>query len=128
MRREPPEVCRPWGSGGPGVESAGFSASFWTGGPISSSSSKTPAAELPSGTVTFLFSDIEGSAKLLRELGDERYGELLAAHNALLGKAFADSGGVEINRHGDSFFTAFAEAPDAVEATAVAQRALAAAE
>jgi len=85
-------------------------------------------AELPSGTVTFLFSDIEGSTRLLEQLGRERYGALLAEHNRLARAAFAEAGGIEIDRQGDSFFVAFRSAGAAVGAAVAAQRALSAAD
>src|SRR5438874_695506 len=79
--------------------------------------------ELPSGTVTFLFSDIEGSTRLLHELG-ERYGDALAEHRRALRSAFDRHGGVEADTQGDAFFFAFARPHDAVEAAEEAQRAL----
>ena len=81
-------------------------------------------ADLPTGTVTFLFTDIEGSTKLLRELGDE-YAPVLAEHRRILRDAFAAHDGVEVDTQGDAFFVAFARARDAVAAGAAAQRALA---
>ena len=81
-------------------------------------------AELPTGTVTFLFTDIEGSTRLLEELGDS-YAEALAGHRQVLRKAFADHGGAEVDTQGDAFFVAFTRARDAVAAAAGAQRALA---
>ena len=83
------------------------------------------ATNLRHGTVTFLFTDIEGSTRLAAQLR-ERYGEVLAAHQRLLREAFADAGGREIDTQGDSFFVAFARAKDAVAAAIGAQRALAA--
>jgi class 3 adenylate cyclase len=80
--------------------------------------------ELPTGTVTFLFTDIEGSTRLLRELGDA-YAEALAEHRRLLREAFTVHGGVEVDTQGDAFFVAFARARDAVAAAVDAQRALA---
>ena len=80
---------------------------------------------LPSGTVTFLFTDIEGSTALLKQLG-ARYGEVLADHQRLLRDAFAAHGGHEIDTAGDSFFVAFRRAKDGVTSAAEAQRALAA--
>jgi predicted ATPase/class 3 adenylate cyclase len=80
---------------------------------------------LPSGTVTLLFSDIEGSTKLLHRAGDS-YAELLRAHRRLLRDAFARHKGVEVDTEGDAFFVAFAAADDAVAAAASAQAALAA--
>jgi class 3 adenylate cyclase len=80
-------------------------------------------SELPSGTVTFLFTDIEGSTRLLKTLGDA-YAEVLAEHQRLLREAFAAHGGHEIDTQGDSFFVAFRRARDAVAAAVAAQRAL----
>ncbi len=76
----------------------------------------------PSGTVTFVFSDIEGSTRLLKRL-DERYGELIAQHRRIVRETFTRHGGVEIDVQGDSFFFAFARARDAVAAAVEAQRA-----
>jgi predicted ATPase/class 3 adenylate cyclase len=81
-------------------------------------------ADLPTGTVTFLFTDIEGSTRLLQELGDS-YAEALAGHRQVLRKAFADHGGAEVDTQGDAFFVAFTRARDAVAAAAGGQRALA---
>src|SRR5437763_4470410 len=83
------------------------------------------AAELPGGTVTFLFTDIEGSTRLLQQLGRERYGELLARHNELLRSVFEQHGGIEVDRQGDGFFAVFRSAGAAVVAAAEGQRALA---
>jgi YVTN family beta-propeller protein len=80
--------------------------------------------ELPSGTVTFLFTDIEGSTRLLKNLRDG-YGDVLAEHERMLREAFADAGGQEIDTQGDAFFVAFRRARDAVAAAVAAQRALA---
>jgi class 3 adenylate cyclase len=76
---------------------------------------------LPSGTVTFVFSDIEGSTTLLKALGD-RYGEVLAAHRRLMRECFTSRGGVEIDTQGDAFFFAFPRARDAVSSAVEAQR------
>jgi predicted ATPase/class 3 adenylate cyclase len=84
-------------------------------------------SRLPTGTVTFLFTDIEGSTRLLHELGAERYAEALAEHRRLLRAAFARHGGVEVDTQGDAFFVAFARASDAVAAAEEGQQALAAA-
>src|ERR671922_1964637 len=81
--------------------------------------------ELPTGTVTFLFTDVEGSTRLLQELG-ERYAEVLADHRRCLREAFERHGGVEVDTQGDAFFVAFAKASDALAAAAVARDALAA--
>jgi len=78
---------------------------------------------LPTGTVTFLFTDIEGSTRLMQELGD-RYVELQVTHHALLRDAFASNQGRELRTEGDSFFCVFASALDACAAAAAAQGAL----
>ena len=80
--------------------------------------------ELPSGTVTLLFTDIEGSTRLLQELG-ERYAEVLTEHRRILRAAFSRHGGGEVDTQGDAFFVAFTRASDAVSAAADAQAALA---
>jgi predicted ATPase/class 3 adenylate cyclase len=80
--------------------------------------------ELPSGTVTLLFTDIEGSTRLLEERGEE-YEALLEEHHRHLRSAFAAHGGVEVDVQGDGFFVAFPRADDALAAAADAQRALA---
>src|SRR5881398_3403376 len=82
----------------------------------------------PTGTVTLLFTDIEGSTQLLQRLGTERYGEALDLHRQLLRKAFERHGGYEVDCQGDAFFVAFATAADAVSAAAEGQEALARAE
>jgi class 3 adenylate cyclase len=69
--------------------------------------------DLPAGTITMLFSDIDGSTALLRRLGD-RYADALSAQRALLRAAFADCGGQEMGTEGDSFFVVFGSAADAV--------------
>jgi predicted ATPase/class 3 adenylate cyclase len=79
--------------------------------------------EFPRGTVTFLFTDIEGSTRLLHELGDG-YADVLAQHRGVLRAAFARHRGVEVDTQGDAFFVAFGRAADAVAAAADAQRAL----
>jgi class 3 adenylate cyclase/DNA-binding NarL/FixJ family response regulator len=79
---------------------------------------------LPSGTVTFLFTDIEGSTRLLRRLGDG-YGAVLADHRRLLRAACASHGGAEVGAQGDAFFAVFRRARDALAAALAAQRALA---
>jgi predicted ATPase/class 3 adenylate cyclase len=84
-----------------------------------------PQAELPSGTVTLLFTDVEGSTQLLRQLGD-RYASALEEHRRLLRRAFEACHGCEVDSQGDSFFVAFDRAADAVAAAVAAQRALAA--
>ncbi len=80
--------------------------------------------QLPSGTVTFLFTDIEGSTRLLSELGD-RYAGVLVEHRRLLREAFGRHAGVEVDTEGDAFFVAFASARSALAAAREAQEALA---
>ena len=86
-------------------------------------SSVAPRRPLPQGTVTFLFTDIEGSTRLLQRLGDD-YTDVLVAHQALLRAAFGRHGGHEFGTQGDAFFVAFADPQDAVHAAIDAQRAL----
>ena len=81
-------------------------------------------AELPTGTLTMLFSDIEGSTALVRRLG-ERYGEALSAQRRLLRAAFRSFGGRELSTEGDSFFVVFESAIAAVGCCVAGQRALA---
>jgi predicted ATPase len=78
---------------------------------------------LPTGTVTFLFTDIEGSTRLLHELGDA-YADALAEHRRALRETFARHGGVEVDTQGDAFFVAFARAKDALAAARAGQEAL----
>src|SRR5437667_1326176 len=82
-------------------------------------------AKLPTGTVTFLFTDIEGSTKLLQQLGD-RYAAVRDEHAAIIRRAIAEGGGVEVSTVGDSFFAVFRSPVGAVRAAAAAQRGLAA--
>ncbi len=81
--------------------------------------------ELPSGTVTFLFTDIAGSTRLLREIGEEAYAEALAEHRRIVRQHIAVHGGVEVDTQGDAFFVAFPTAPAAVKAAAATCAALA---
>jgi class 3 adenylate cyclase len=69
---------------------------------------------LPSGTVTFLFTDVEGSTRLLHDLGAEGYARALAEHHRLLRSAFSDASGYEVDTQGDAFCIAFARAGDAL--------------
>ncbi len=78
---------------------------------------------LPSGTVTFVFSDIEGSTALLKRLGDEGYGPLLAIHRRLVRDIFSAHDGQEIDTQGDAFFYSFVRARQAVHAAVELQRA-----
>ncbi len=80
--------------------------------------------DLPSGTVTFLFTDVEGSTKLLHELGAEAYDEALITHRSALREAFQRHGGVEVDTQGDAFFYAFPTAPGAVDAAREGMEAL----
>jgi predicted ATPase len=73
-------------------------------------------ADLPSGTVTFLFTDVEGSTRLLHELGAEGYAEALAEHRRVVREACAAEGGVEVDTQGDAFFFGFPTAPGALAA------------
>jgi class 3 adenylate cyclase len=81
-------------------------------------------SSLPSGTVTFLFTDIEGSTALLRELGD-RYTEVLKEERRILREALGAAGGQEIDTQGDAFFFSFTRAREAVAGAVAAQSALA---
>src|SRR3954447_2616994 len=80
--------------------------------------------QLPSATVTFLFTDVEGSTRLLHELGAEAYAEALAQHRRALRKVFAAEGGVEVDTQGDAFFYVFTDARAAFAAGAAANVAL----
>src|SRR5205807_2804913 len=81
-------------------------------------------SQLPTGTVTLLFTDIEESALLLQQLG-ERYADMLATCRQLLRTAFQQWNGVEVDTQGDAFFIVFARASDAISAVVAVQRALA---
>jgi class 3 adenylate cyclase len=78
---------------------------------------------IPSGTVTFAFTDVEGSTRLLQELGDD-YATVAADHRRLVREAFGARGGTEVDTQGDAFFFSFPRARDAVAAAVEAQRAL----
>ena len=80
---------------------------------------------LPQGTLTFLFTDIEGSTSLLEQLGQDAYGQVLATHRELLLRAVNGNGGVEVDSQGDSLFAVFGSAAAAIGATVGAQRNLA---
>jgi predicted ATPase len=80
--------------------------------------------QLPSETVTFLFTDVEGSTRLLHEVGAEAYAEALAEHRRALRKVFAAEGGVEVDTQGDAFFYVFTDARAAFAAGAAANVAL----
>src|ERR1700682_2915473 len=76
---------------------------------------------LPAGTVTFLFTDIEGSTRLLQELGGDEYAGAVAEHRSVLREVFAHHGGVEVDTQGDAFFVAFSRAKDALAAAVEAR-------
>lgn len=77
-------------------------------------------ADLPTGTVTFLFTDIEGSTRLLESLG-ARYAEVLEEHQRIVRAVVGETGGREIDTQGDAFFVAFSRAKDAAAAALAAQ-------
>ncbi len=81
--------------------------------------------DLPTGIVTFLFTDVEGSTKLLHGLGAEGYAQALGEHRRILRAAFTAQGGVEVDTQGDAFFVAFPTAPGALRAAADALEGLA---
>jgi predicted ATPase len=81
--------------------------------------------DLPSGTVTFLFTDVEGSTTLLHELGADEFDKALAEHRRILRDAFSTNGGIEVDTQGDAFFVAFRTAPGALAAAAEARQRLA---
>jgi class 3 adenylate cyclase len=80
---------------------------------------------LPTGTVTFVFTDIEGSTRLLQQLGDA-YADVTRDHRRIVREAFGADGGSEVDTQGDAFFYSFGRARDAVRAAVAAQRDLAA--
>jgi predicted ATPase/class 3 adenylate cyclase len=80
--------------------------------------------DLPTGRVTFLFTDVEGSTPLLHELGDQAYGDALAEHRRVVRQAFRAHGGVEVDTQGDAFFVVFPTASAALAAARDCQRAL----
>ena len=82
-------------------------------------------SDLPTGTVTFLFTDVEGSTSLLRELGAEAYADALAEHRRVVREACGAKGGVEVDTQGDAFFFAFPSAPAAVAAAGASTEELA---
>ena len=81
-------------------------------------------AEQPSGTVTLVFTDIEGSTRLLEELGQEEYRQALGEHRRIVREAFARHSGYEVDYEGDAFFYAFASAQEAVCAVSEAMSGL----
>jgi class 3 adenylate cyclase len=114
------------GASAPG-EPRGMNAKLatWRSCPWLRASRRGRSPALPSGTVTFLFTDIEGSTLLLRKYGDD-YAELLGEHRRCIRAAIFARDGVEIDAVGDAVYAAFPYAPNAVSAAADAQAALAA--
>ena len=123
--RTPAELGRLVGDDLATLLSERFTASAQAVDPGSAPPPRPPMITLPSGTVTFLFTDIEGSTRLVQELGDG-YAAVRDEHAAILRRAIEDGGGVEVGTEGDSFFVAFASPARAVEAAVAAQRGLAA--
>ncbi len=80
--------------------------------------------ELPTGTVAFLFTDIEGSTRLVSRIGDEAYGELLAVERRLVEDAASGAGGVPFGSEGDAHFVAFGSVAAAIRGAMAGQRAL----
>jgi len=80
------------------------------------------AGQLPSGTVTFLFTDVEGSTALLTEIGKDAFAERLTEHHRLIRGAVGDGGGSEVDSQGEAFFAVFPVATDAVTTAARLQR------
>ena len=81
--------------------------------------------DLPTGTVTFLFTDVEGSTRLLEKIGDEAYDAALAEHRQIVRSACTEQGGVEVDTQGDAFFFAFSTVPGALAAASAMTGALA---
>ena len=91
--------------------------------PNEAGQNRTTMRDLPTGTITLLFTDIEGSTHLLQQLG-ELYAEMLATCRELLRTAFQHWNGYEVDTQGDAFFVVFARATDAIAAVVAIQRAL----
>ena len=81
---------------------------------------------LPTGTVTFVFTDIEGSTELVQRIGDDRFKDVIETHDALFHEAFESHDGVVVRTEGDAFFVAFVDATAAIRGVVAAQRAIAA--
>ena len=92
--------------------------------PNPAGTAQDPGASLPEGTLTFLFTDIQGSTKLLQQLGEHRYGEVLAQHHSILREVLAGQNGIEVGTEGDAFFVVFRQVSDAVNAALRVQRKL----
>ena len=110
----------------PGVDSPlrGLSPSTW-GRKLHGRSEAATLPSLPTGTVTFFFSDIQGSTKMAERMADA-WPDLLNAHRDVIRRAISAGGGAEVGTEGDSFFVAFSSAPAAVAAAVATQRGLAA--
>lgn len=92
-------------------------------GPVRRLAAVSPRTDLPTGTVTFLFTDIEGSTRLVQRLGDDA-AWAFDQHADLIRGAVREHRGIEVGTEGDSFFCVFASAPDALDGAVAAQRAL----
>jgi class 3 adenylate cyclase len=123
--RTPAELGRLVGDDLATLLSERFTATAQAVAPGSVPGRRSPMAALPTGTVAFLFTDIEGSTRLVQELGD-RYPAVRDEHAAIVRQAVEDGGGVEVSTEGDSFFVAFPSPVGAVRAAVAAQRGLAA--
>src|SRR5258708_35148192 len=95
-------------------------------GPHEMSETTIQPTALPTGTATFVFTDIEGSTKLVQQIGTERWRQVLEDHHRLLREQWQAFDGREVNTEGDAFFVAFPSATNAVAACAAAQQVLAA--
>src|SRR5258708_20110932 len=95
-------------------------------GPQAMSETTIKPTALPTGTATFVFTDIEGSTKLVQQIGTERWRQVLEDHHRLLREQWQAFDGREVNTEGDEFFVAFPSATNAVAACAAAQQVLAA--
>src|ERR1044072_8093538 len=83
---------------------------------------RSMSSQPPTGTVTFLFTDLEGSTRLLRDIGRERYEEVLSIHRRLMHEAVEGSDGYFVDKQGDGCFAVFRSGGDAVAGAAEAQR------
>jgi class 3 adenylate cyclase len=104
-----------FGRPAPSCTASGATTSTRLSATVAGRPARPGKAELPSGTVTFLFTDMEGSTRLLTRLGSG-YAEVLGEHQRLLRAAFDAYDGREVNTNGDAFFVAFTRAGDAIAA------------
>jgi class 3 adenylate cyclase len=109
---------------GPELETRVFTSTYYPAERPWVIFSQDVESRLPAGTITFLFTDVAGSTRLLQDLGDD-YAGVLAEHRRVLRAAIARYGGVEVDTQGDSFFVAFAKATDAVAAASAVRDELA---